>query len=60
MTMKVQFRVFRKAFLENIRFGVMFGWKVYYSAMKMYRRLGVLNKRDLLLITVRTRSLRSK
>lgn len=58
--MKVQFRVFRKAFLENIRFGVMFGWKVYYSAMKMYRRLGVLNKRDLLLITVRTRSLRSK
>ena len=60
MTMKVQFRVFRKAFLENIRFGVMFGWKVYYSAMKMYRRLGVLNKRDLLLITIRTRNLRSK
>ena len=44
--MKVQFRVFRKAFLENIRFGVMFGCKVYYCAMKMYRRLGVLNKRD--------------
>ena len=58
--MKVQFRVFRKAFLENIRFGVMFGCKVYYCAMKMYRRLGVLNKRVLLLITVRTRSLRSK
>ena len=59
--MKVQqFRVFRKAFLENIRFGVLFGWKVYYFAMRMYHRLSVLNHRDLFLITVRTRSLRSK
>lgn len=51
---------FQKGFLENIRFGVMFGWQVYYFAMKMYHRLGVLNNRDLFLITVRTRSLRSK
>ena len=59
--MKVQqFRVFRKVFLENIRFGVLFGWKVYYFAMRMYHRLSVLNHRDLFLITVRTRSLRSK
>ena len=36
---------FQKGFLENIRFGVMFGWQVYYSAMKMYHRLGVLNNR---------------
>ena len=48
MTVKIQkSRVIRKGFLENIRFGVTFGWKVYYFAVKKYHRLGDLNNRNL-------------
>lgn len=46
MTIKIQqSRVVRKGFLENLRFGLMFGWEMYYFALKkikekLYHRLG--------------------
>lgn len=56
MTIKIQqSRVVRKGFLENLRFGLMFGWEMYYFALKkikekLYHRLGDWKNRILLFL----------